>query len=272
VGELERVFEAALEAIRGGEPAALVTVVEARGATPREAGAKMLVYTDGRTEGTVGGGQVEARAIKEALVALTEGAPREVTVHPTRETPDTEEACGSGMRLLVEVLQPRPTLLVIGAGHIGQALVELGAFIGYRIAVLDERAEMVTAERFPRADVLLSGPLDEQLAQFPLTPQTCVAFVTPHSSRDEKGLAALVGRPPAYVGLLGSRRRTAATFERARSLGIPKEFLARVHTPIGLAIGAETPREIALCIIAEIVALQRAEPSGSPQRQTEGRA
>jgi len=262
VEELERVLEAALAAVRRGEPAALVTVIEAGEAAPRKAGAKMLVHADGRTEGTVGGGGVEARAIEEALAALAEGQPREVTVRPPRAPRAVGDTCGGEMRLFVEVLLPRPTLLIVGAGHIGQAVAELGAFLGYRIVVLDERAEMVTSDRFPQADALLSGPLGEQLERFPLTPQTYVLFVTPHSSRDEKGLAALAGQPLAYVGLLGSRRRTAATFERARALGVPKEFLAQVHTPIGLAIGAETPREIGISILAEIIAVQRGRPSG----------
>jgi len=257
IEELERVYEAALEAIRRGEPAALATVIEARGSTPREAGAKMLVYADGRTVGTVGGGGLEARVIEEARAALAEGRSRELEYRLVDEERGDPGICGGNMRLLVEVLLPRPTLLIIGAGHIGQAVAELGAFLGYRVAVLDERAEMVTAERFPQADVLLSGPLDEQLRAFPLTERTYAVLVTPHHSLDEKALAVLAERPTAYVGLIGSRRRTRATFGRARALGISDEFLARVQTPIGLDIGAETPKEIALSILAEIIAVQR---------------
>ena len=259
--ELERVYEACLEAIRRGEPAALATVIETRGSTPREAGAKMLVYADGRTEGTVGGGHVEARVIEEALAALAEGRPRELTVRPPEETGRDADTCRGEMRLFIEVLLPRPTLLIIGAGHVGQAVAELGAFLGYRVAVLDERAVMVTADRFPQAEVLLSGALDQQLQEFPVTAQTHVVLVTPHQSRDERALAVLAERPPATIGLIGSRRRTQATFERARGLGVPEELLARVHTPVGLDIGAETPREIAVSIVAEIIGVQRGKLS-----------
>jgi xanthine dehydrogenase accessory factor len=132
----------------------------------------------------------------------------------------------------------------------------MGAFLGYRVVVLDERTEMVTAERFPQADVLLSGPIDEQLSNCPLTEQTYAVMVTPHHSRDEIALAALAGHRLAYVGLLGSRRRTQATFERAQAIDVPAEFMARVQTPIGLDIGGETPREIAVSILAEIIAVQ----------------
>lgn len=255
--ELERVYQAALEAIRRGEPAAVATVIEACGSTPRQAGAKMLVYADGRTVGTVGGGPLEARVVEEARAALAEGRPRELVHRGTDEERGDPSMCGGDMRLFIEVLLPRPTLLVVGGGHIGQAVAELGAFLGYRIAVLDERAEMVTVERFPQADVLLSGPLDGQLRAFPLTEQTYAVLVTPHGSPDEKALAALAGHRLVYVGLLGARRRAQATFERARALGVSDEFLARVHTPIGLDIGAETPHEIAVSILAEVIAAQR---------------
>jgi xanthine dehydrogenase accessory factor len=257
VGELEQVYEAALEALRRGEPAAVATVIGARGSTPREVGAKMLVYADGRMVGTVGGGPLEAWVIKKAQTALAEGQSRELEYRPTDEKREAQDACGGDMRFFVEVLLPRPTLLIIGGGHIGQAVAELGALLGYRVAVLDERAEMVTPERFPQANVLLSGPLDEKLGAFPVTSQTYVVLVTPHHSLDEKALAVLAERPAAYVGLLGSHRRSQATFERARALGVPDESLARVHTPIGLGIGAETPREIAVSILAEIIAVQR---------------
>jgi xanthine dehydrogenase accessory factor len=114
-------------------------------------------------------------------------------------------------------------------------------------------------ERLPAADVLLSGPLDQQLEQFPLTEQTYVVIVTPHHSADEKALALIANYPVPYVGLLGGHRRTEATFERARQMGMTDAFLERIHTPIGLDIAAETPREIAVSILAEIIAVRRKE-------------
>jgi xanthine dehydrogenase accessory factor len=128
---------------------------------------------------------------------------------------------------------------------------------GCRLEVLDERAELVTPERFPQAGRLLTGPLDERLGAISLTDRPYAVLVTPHHSPDERALAVLAERPVAYVGLLGGRRRTQVAFERARALGVPDEFLARVHTPVGLDIGAETPREIAVSIMAEVIAVQR---------------
>jgi xanthine dehydrogenase accessory factor len=255
--EMELVYEAALQAVRDGESAALATVIEASGSTPRGTSAKMLIYADGRTVGTVGGGGVEARVIEEAAEAIKQGAARELHYRLVDEEEGDPGICGGDMRIFVEPLVPRPLILVIGAGHVGQAVAGLADFLGYRIAVLDERPELVTRERFPWAGELLTGDVAEEVEAFNLTEQTYVVMVTPHHSMDEKILAAVEGRPVAYLGLIGSRRRTAHTFEQARKAGVPEELLERVHTPIGLDIGAETPREIAVSVISEIIAVQR---------------
>jgi len=255
--EIEQVYQAALEAIRQGESAAMATVVEASGSTPRGASAKMLIYADGRTVGTVGGGGVEARVIEEAQAALAEGQSRELGYNLVDDKRGDPGICGGSMRVFVEVLASRPTLLILGGGHVGQAVAELAAFLGYRIAVMDERPEMVTPERFPQAETRLTGDVVQHVADFSLTGQTYVVMVTPHYTLDEKVLAVLAGRSMAYVGMIGSRRRTALTFERAQESGVSKGFLESIYTPIGLDIGAETPHEIAFSILAEIIAVQR---------------
>ena len=255
--EIERVYQAALDAMRQGEPVAMATVVEARGATPRGVSAKMLIYADGRTVGTVGGGGVEARVIEEAKAAIAGGESRELDYRLVDEQRGDPGICGGDMRIFVEVLTPRPTLLIVGGGHVGQAVAELGAFLGYRIAIVDERPEMVTPERFPWAEARLAGDPAQEIESFPLTGHTYVVMVTPHHALDERVLAVLAGQPVGYVGLIGSRRRTAHTFERAREAGVPEELLEQVHTPVGLDIGAETPKEIAVSIIGEIIAVQR---------------
>jgi xanthine dehydrogenase accessory factor len=255
--EIRQVYAAALEAIDRGEPVAMVTILETRGSTPRNASSKMLVFPNGRIVGTVGGGGVEARVLEEAKAALDERRCRELHYNLVNEELGDPGICGGSMRLLVEVLNPRPALLIVGGGHVGQAVAQLSALLGYRIVVLDERPDMVTSERFPQAELRLTGDLVQQMAEFPLTAQTFVVMVTPHHTSDEKLLATLKDRPVAYVGLIGSRRRTAHTFQRARESGVPEELLERVHTPVGLDIGAETPMEIAVSVVAEIIAVQR---------------
>ena len=256
IEEIEKVFAAALEAIRQGESAALATIIEAKGSTPR-ANAKMLIYADGRTVGTIGGGGVEARVIEEAQAAIAGGQSRELDYSLVDVERGDPGICGGSMRIFVEVLTPRPTLLILGGGHVGQAVAEIGALLGYRIAVMDERPEMVTEERFPQAEVRLTGDVVQQVTDFPLTGHTYVVMVTPHYTLDYKVLEVLVGRPVAYLGIIGSRRRSSLTFERAREVGVPEELLERIHTPIGLDVGAETPGEIAVSILAEIIAVQR---------------
>ncbi len=259
--ELERVYEAALAAMRQGDFAAVATVVDTRGSGPRGVGTKMLVYADGRTVGTVGGGRAEARVIEEAVGAIRDGRAREVDCTRDAESSDVAP-CSSGLRVFIEVLPSPRTLVIVGAGHVGQAVAELGAFLGYRIVVVDERDELLTAERFPCAQTTVVGSPDEVLRELSLTADTFVVFVTPHHARDERALAVLADSPGGYVGLMGGRRRTQATFERARALGVPDAFLASIHAPIGLSIGAETPREIAVSIVAEIVALGRGCDAG----------
>ncbi|MCS7177995.1 MAG: XdhC/CoxI family protein [Anaerolineae bacterium] len=259
--ELERVYQAILDALRAGKAGAVATVVEVNGSAPRGAGAKMLVLADGTTVGTVGGGGVEARVIEEARTAIAEGRSREVVYHlrdPARGDPGI---CGGDLRILIEVLPHRPTLLILGAGHLGQAVAELGAFLGYRIVVMDERPGMATPERFPWAEQWITGDLAEEVERFPVDAHTYVIMVTPHHTHDAAILAALASRSPAYVGLVGSRRRTTLTFQQAQELGVSPAWLERVHTPIGLDIGAETPREIAISILAEIIAVQRGKTS-----------
>jgi xanthine dehydrogenase accessory factor len=250
----EAIYQAALDALRRGESVALATVVDAGDSVPRDVGARMLVYGDGRTVGSVGGGPSEAWVIDQARQALAEGRPR--LLQRSMERGD-QDPCGETMRFFVDVLLRRPTLLIVGAGHIGQAVASVGAWLGYRVAVLDDRAALVSSERLPDADVLLSGPVDEKLREFPLTERTYVVLVTPHHSPDERALLVLAEHPVGYVGLLGSRRRARQTFKRARDLGVPDAFLEQIHAPIGLDIRAETPREIALSILADITTVRR---------------
>ncbi len=261
--ELERVYQAILDALRAGKPAAVATVVEVDGSAPRGAGAKMVIFADGSTVGTVGGGGVEAQVIEEAKAAIAAGQGREVRYSlrdPQRGDPGI---CGGNMRLLIEVLPPRPTLLILGAGHVGQAVAELGAFLGYRVVVMDTRPGLATPERFPWAEACITGDLAEEVTRFAVDGYTYVVMVTPHYTEDAGVLAALANRSPAYVGLIGSRRRTALTFQKARELGVPEDWLKRIYTPIGLDIGAETPREIAVSILAEIIAVQRGKASST---------
>jgi xanthine dehydrogenase accessory factor len=229
----------------------------------------MLVYADGRSVGTVGGGAVESHVIEHAQKAIASGEPAELEWRASEQGQGSAAECGGDSRIFVEPLQSGPRLLVIGAGHVGQAVAELAGFLGYRVDVLDERSELVTRERFPRAATLLVGDPAVELKHLALTEQTHVVIVTPHEAADWEVLAAVADRPVGYVGLMGSQRRTAHTFAQAREAAVPDALLEQVHAPIGLDIGAETPREIALSIMAEIIRVRREYPGGPIRRPRE---
>jgi xanthine dehydrogenase accessory factor len=255
--ELELVFKAAMEAIQRGESAAIATVIATEGSGPRDVGAKMLVFADGRTVGTIGGGAAEAQVIVEAKEAMTAGVSREVTYTGEINPGADSGTCSEGMRLFVEVIPARPTILIIGAGHVGQAVAEMGSYLGYRTTVIDHRHELLAQDRFPEATTKVCADPTDLLPSLSAGEDTYVVIVTPHSNPDELILAALKDLPVAYVGLMGSKRRTATTFERATELGLSAAFLERIHTPIGLDIGAEKPREIAVSILGEILSVRQ---------------
>ncbi|MDY7039984.1 MAG: XdhC/CoxI family protein, partial [Chloroflexota bacterium] len=254
---MANVYQAAASAVERGEAVALATIVRVAGSTPRGVGTKMLIHADGNTEGTIGGGELEARVIAGAREALRSGEPRlaSFTLHDT-ETGDPG-ICGGEADVFIDVLLPNPTLLIVGAGHVAVPVAELGALLGFRTVVFDDRAEFASKERFPRADELIVGDIPAELAQFPANAQTHVVIVTRGHAYDEAALRTVLDSPVAYVGMIGSRRKVRTVFDHLRTTGVSEDALARVRAPIGLDIGAETPAEIAVSIMAEIVMLHR---------------
>lgn len=253
----DKIFEAIVEAERKGQPVVLATVVRARGSVPRHEGAKMLVYPDGSIWGSIGGGEMESWVIGEALAALREGRPRYVNytlVNPAEGDPGV---CGGEVELFVEPLLAAPTLLVVGAGHVGRAVAFLGKWLGFRIVIYDDRPDYVTADAAPSADVRLTGPLATALKDIAITPDTYIAAVTRSYPMDVELLRLVLDSPAAYIGLIGSRRRVQEVFKVLRSEGVPEDKLMRLHAPIGLELHAETPEEIAVSILGEIIMLRR---------------
>jgi xanthine dehydrogenase accessory factor len=248
---------AALEV--SGQAAALCTVIRARGSVPRHVGSKLLVYADGRIEGSIGGGALESRVIVAAQEALRTGQASLVQhqlVDPTQGDPGV---CGGEVEIFVEPLRPRPTLLVIGGGHVGQAVVHLGHWLGFCVILTDDRPEFCAPEATPGADVYLPGAFLEVAAQVPFTPDTYIVLSTRGSPVDVALLPFLLARPHAYLGVIGSRRRWAVTVKQLVAAGISEDQLAHVRAPMGLEIHAETPEEIALSVMAEIIQRRRGE-------------
>lgn len=251
------VFEAALTAQREGRPAALATVVHAQGSVPRQPGSKMLVWPDGSIVGTVGGGEMEARVVQEALDAIRSGQPRLMSYQLADPTSGDPGVCGGTVQLFVEPLLPPPTILIIGCGHVGKAVAELAKWMEFRVIVSDDRPGYATPEQIPGMDGYIEAPPTDLPARLTITPQTYIVAVTRGLIVDKDLLPALLMTDAPYIGLIGSRRRWAMTAEALAAQGISREALARVHAPIGLELRAETPKEIALSILAEIVMVMR---------------
>ena len=250
---------------RLGLPAVLCTVVRTRGSVPRHAGAKMLVFPGGRLQGTIGGGELESRVVRDALAALDEGASRLVRYPLVDPAAGDAGVCGGEMEVFVEPVRSEPTVLVVGGGHVGRALVHLAKWLGFQVVLSDDRAEFCTPESVPGADAYLAMPLQELARTFQFTPETRIVLTTRNMEVDVEGLPALLDVPHAYLGVIGSRRRWAAAVAAMESRGVPRHKLARVHAPVGLELNAETPEEIALSILAEIVML-RYQGTGASMR------
>jgi len=253
----EEVLTAAADALKRGEPAALVTVVRAQGSTPQRAGAKMLVYADGRTIGTIGGGCYESDAINHARGAIQSARP--ALLHFELNDDFAQEnglICGGRMDVHVDPLLPDPRLYIVGAGHVGFELGRIAGGAGFRIHVIDDREKFASAERFPGADVIVE-PIPDWLHRADIPASAFVVVVTRGHTHDLDAMRALAARDLRYLGLIGSRAKVARISSALLAEGLPAECLARIHAPVGFDIGAVTPAEIAVSILAELIAVRR---------------
>jgi xanthine dehydrogenase accessory factor len=255
---MNTIYEAITEAIRHREAVALATIVQTQGSTPRQVGTKMLIRPDGSSMGTVGGGALEAAIIEAAQEALGEGKSR--LVHYGLRADQHEEdlgVCGGDLEVFIDVIAPQLTLLLIGAGHVAVPLAQLAHLLGFRTVVFDDRAEYANRDRFPQAEEVRVEDFEAGLRALDITPSTWVVIASRSHESDATALRAVVESPAAYIGLLGSRRKVSLIFKALREEGVGEERLARVYAPVGLDLGAETPEEIALSIMAEIIMLRQ---------------
>ena len=256
-----------LEAQELGKPVVLATIVLARGSVPRQSGAKMLIYGDGRISGTIGGGEMEARIVQEALECLADGETRVVPyslVDPERGDPGL---CGGEVEVYIEPDAPPATLLVIGCGHVGKAVAALGHWLGYRVLVNDDRQELASPDHIPDADLYLPGSISELLSQIRVHSNTFVAVLTRNVLLDREILPLLAATDAPYIGVIGSRRRWQETKKLLLADGMSQEDLKRFHSPIGLKLNAESPEEIAVSILSEILMMRH---GGSGERLAGG--
>jgi len=250
------------QVLERGDVAIVVTKV--RG--PENVGAKMLVLNNGDAFGSLGDPELNSIAAGHAARFLVSREETRMYSVSELEPSDLSRTAARETSLLFERLQPAPRLVVCGAGHVGAALARLAAFTGYHTTLIDDRAEFLKRERFPEEQIKLMVADDWSSAVHEAVGNgrgVSVAVVTRGHNEDEQCMQAVVRANPDYVGLIGSKRRTSIVIDRLRDAGIPDEQLKNIHAPIGLDIGAVSPEEVALAILAEIVA-ERRGGSGTP--------
>jgi len=261
---LELVCAAVLRAFDRGEAAALVTVVSTEGSTPQRVGAKMLVHADGHSVGTIGGGSCEHDAAGRAceIIRTRKAA---IVRYDMHDSPADQDGviCGGRMEVFIEPLDASPHLFVVGAGHVSLHLARFATDAGFRVHVLDDREQYANRERFPGAATVNVSDIAPFLAGADLPSAGFVVVLTRGHAHDLAAMRALAGRDLRYVGMIGSAAKVAHVLETLAAEGAPAGWLSAVHAPIGLRIGAITPEEIAISIVAELIAVRRGARIGA---------
>jgi len=238
-----------------GQFGVLCIVTSENGSTPRSRGAAMWVRPDGSISGTIGGGLVEYEAIQRALALLKSGGASSVWEKSLTEKEGM--ACGGSVSIYMEVIGREDELIIFGAGHVGKAIAQLGSFVGFRVTVWDEREEFANADNIPCARTI-SCPIEAIYENgISLHDRSYVVIVTRGHLLDAEAVAVTDKKPGAYYGMIGSRSKIAALRKSLLERGVTEEHINRLYQPIGLPIKAETPEEIAVSVIAEIIAVKR---------------
>ena len=253
----QEVFAALAEALQKGEEVALVTIVASTGSTPQRVGAKMLVYADGRTVGTIGGGCYENDAFWKAREAIKNRKPLNLKFELNDDfAQETGLVCGGQMEVFVEPVEPSPELYVFGAGHVGYFVAKMAHEVAFRVHVIDDREKFANAERFGEGIDVIVDHIPTWLQAHKLPPTAYAVIVTRGHTHDLDTLRALASNPLRYLGLIGSKAKVKRIFDALIEEGTAVEALRSVHAPIGLDIGAITPQEIAVSILAELIAVK----------------
>jgi len=240
-----------------GEQAVLATVISNRGSAPRKAGAKMLIKRDGTFIGTVGGGGVEQQVRQKAIEVINSGEPQIVHFDLSGSGEKAAMICGGQMDIFLEPIAPPETLYLFGAGHISQSTAAMGKTLGFRVVIIDPRPEYNNVERFPDADSLIVEEYDSAFSKLDVDENSYIVIYTTGHVLDEQCLQFAAGTKAKYIGMIGSKKKVKEVKKRLLPKGVSRQRLDRVYAPIGIEIGAETPEEIAISILAEIIRVKK---------------
>ena len=243
---------------RAGRKGAVATITNVRGSIPSFQTAKMLVRDDGSIVGTIGGGCVEADVWQAAREVMEEERPRSLTFNLNNNpTFDTGLVCGGTLEVFIEPILPVAELFIFGAGHVALNLYKVATLAGFNISVVDDRTAYANRERFPEARQVVAEDFDKALDKLEIPEGAFIVIVTRGHRDDMRVLQWAVDQPARYLGMIGSRRKVLTIYKELESQGIAASKFENIHAPVGLEIGAVTPEEIAVAIVAEMIAVRR---------------
>ncbi len=248
---MNTLYEELFRIAQSGQSAALATVIATSGSSPQKVGAKILVNEHGDITGTIGGGAIEQKVIQDALELMRLGKAERRTYHLTH---DLGMCCGGTMEVFIEPLQRPLEIIIFGGGHVGKALGRQMKLLDYHLTIVDERPEFANSDRFPEADRIFCESSKQAIKKISFNEQLVVLIATHDHQLDQEILFECAPLEWSYLGMIGSRRKAQKALDRLRTEGISEEIVARIQTPMGLAIGAQTPEEIAVSIAAQIIA------------------
>ena len=255
---MEDIYEEIVRIRNEGDKAALATVVQDKGSTPRSRGSKMLVRSDGSFIGTIGGGCLEAEVWEAAMKVIKEETPQMLDFDLTGKK-ETKEGliCGGIMQILIEPIISQPTVYIFGAGHIGFNISRIASMTGFRIVVIDDRPAYANSDRFPEADEFFVDDPATVVPNLGISKNSYIIIACRGHLEDQRVLEQAVKTAACYIGMIGSKKKVKTVFSNLKANGISQEMLDKIHTPIGLPIATETPEEIAVSIMAEIIDCRR---------------
>jgi xanthine dehydrogenase accessory factor len=249
------IFQEIVKALRNGYKVALCTIVEKKGSGPRNIGAKMIVYRDGRTLGSIGGGNLERIIMEEALKAMNKNESKTITLSlGGGEGIETGLICGGSIKVFIDIINPNPKLIIVGSGNVAKPLAEIANIVGFEITIVDDNPNTATKDRFPTANkIIINEDLAKGLNEANLDEESFIAIVHGDVNKEYEVLKNVLKGKARYIGLLGSRRKGAELKRKLIEDGFKEGDVERIKVPIGIDINAETPEEIAISIMAELI-------------------
>lgn len=256
------IYEELVRLRRQGQKCALATIVQVNGSIPSYESAKLLVREDGSMVGTVGGGCVEAEVWTAAREVIETGKPKHLTFSLGQDAAyDNGLICGGQLNVFVEPVEPQPQAYIFGGGHVSKSISKVANLAGFITTIIDDREAFSNKERFPEAAATYADEYEKVFPQLDITSSSYVVIVTRGHRDDMRVLKWAVNTPARYIAMIGSKRKTISVIKELEKEGMPRELFEKIHAPMGLAIGAETPEEIAVSVVAEMIAVRRAPDS-----------